>query len=75
MAAEKLLLHLAQREGKSIKFVHVPWRLAWASIKSLEALGLHPKFRSDSIISLVRQDPSPSFATEAKVGFSFRSLA
>jgi nucleoside-diphosphate-sugar epimerase len=70
-----LLLHLAQQEHKQIRFIRVPWHLVWASIKCLEALGLHPKFRSDSIISLVRQDPSPAFATEANVGFSFRSLA
>ncbi len=70
-----LLLYLAQREHKQIRFIRIPWRLAWASIKSLEALGLHPKFRSDSIFSLVHQDPLPAFATEAKVGFTFRSLA
>ena len=70
-----LLLYLAQQEHKQIRLIRVPWRLAWMSIKFLEALGLHPKFRSDSIISLVHQDPSPSFAAEANVGFSSRSLA
>src|SRR6185295_8177654 len=40
----------------------VPWRLAWAGVRSLEAAGVKTKFRSDSILSLVHQNPHPDFS-------------
>src|SRR6185295_14485753 len=44
------------------RLLPVPWRLAWAGVRSLEAAGVNTKFRSDSILSLVHQNPSPDFA-------------
>jgi nucleoside-diphosphate-sugar epimerase len=45
------------------RLLPVPWRLAWAGVRSLEAAGVHTRFRSDSILSLVHQDPNPDFST------------
>jgi len=45
------------------RLVPVPWRLAWAGVRSLEAAGVNTKFRSDSILSLVHQNPHPDFST------------
>jgi nucleoside-diphosphate-sugar epimerase len=70
-----LLLHIAKRENRSVRFVQVPWRFAWASLRCMELLGARLEFRSDSIISLVRQNPSPEFASEKELGFSLRRFS
>jgi hypothetical protein len=41
----------------------------------MELLGARLEFRSDSIISLVRQNPSPEFASEEELGFSLRRFS
>jgi hypothetical protein len=38
-----------------------PWQLVWAGIRTLETLGISIGLRSDSVISLMNQDPSPRF--------------
>jgi nucleoside-diphosphate-sugar epimerase len=39
--------------------VPIPWRLVWAPLRALEAVGLDPPFRSDSVLSLVSLDEQP----------------
>jgi len=60
--------------GKKPNFVSVPWRLAWAGVRVLESAGVNTKFRSDSILSLVHQNPSPDFAAVPD-GIVFRDFA
>jgi nucleoside-diphosphate-sugar epimerase len=60
--------------AKSARLVPVPWRLAWAGVRSLEAAGVNTKFRSDSILSLVHQNPKPDFSTVPE-GIVFRDFA
>ena len=50
----------------------VPWRLVWLALKSLELAGARPGFRSDSLISMVYQNPAPSFALLNSLGFPCR---
>jgi len=57
-----LILRIAIGQGKSVKLVEVPWRLIWAGLKTAEMLGLKPGFRSDSVVSLVHQNPAPEFS-------------
>jgi len=53
---------LAQhKDAGNPRLLPVPWRLAWAGVRSLEAAGVKTKFRSDSILSLVHQNPNPDF--------------
>ena len=60
-----LILRLAHEEGKTVKLIGVPWRLIYAALKTAENIRLKPGFRSDSVISLVHQDPAPQFAADA----------
>lgn len=39
--------------------VPVPWQAVWAPLRALEAAGLEPPFRSDSVVSLVSLDEHP----------------
>jgi nucleoside-diphosphate-sugar epimerase len=42
-----------------IRTVPVPWHAVWAPLRALEAAGLDPPFRSDSVLSLVSLDEQP----------------
>ena len=45
---------LAAREGRSPRFVRVPWQLVYWMLRSLEAAGASLSLRSDSVLGLVR---------------------
>jgi nucleoside-diphosphate-sugar epimerase len=62
-----LVLHLAEKEGKQVKLLEVPWRLIYCGLKTAETLGLKLNFRSDSVLSLVRQNKAPKFDAERPV--------
>ena len=68
----QLLQMLAQRQGRRPVFMPVPWRLIHAGLKTLEALRLPAPFRSDSLIGLVFQNPSPDFSLPEMPQISFR---
>jgi nucleoside-diphosphate-sugar epimerase len=66
-----LLRRLAARHGRTPIFIPIPWPLILAALKSIEALGLNPPFRSDSLLGFIFQNPSPDF-TQAHHLTSFR---
>lgn len=51
---------IARRNGKSRIMLPVAWQFAMAGLKSLEMIGIHPPFRSDSLTGLVHANPDPS---------------
>jgi nucleoside-diphosphate-sugar epimerase len=59
---KQLLARVAARHGRQPAFVPVPWRMIWAGLKTFEALGLKPPFRSDSLVGFVFQNPAPDFS-------------
>jgi nucleoside-diphosphate-sugar epimerase len=69
---KKLLLEIARAFGKKPKFIPLPWRLVWAGLKTAELCGLKLNFRSDSLVSLMNQNPSPDFSANAKSGLVCR---
>ncbi len=69
---KEILGRIAQTLGRRVTFVPVPWQFVWMALKSLEVVGARPAFRSDSLISMVYQDPSPSFALLEQLGFACR---
>ncbi len=68
----ELLLEIARGQGKKIRFFPVPWWLVWAGLKSAETCGLRLNFRSDSLISLMHQNPNPDFSPNAQAGLVCR---
>jgi len=72
---KKLLSAIASRQDKKIKFIPLPWRLIWLVIKSAEVCGLRLNFRSDSLVSLMYQNPAPDFSANAEVGLVCRPFA
>ena len=69
---KKLLLEIARGRKRKIKFIPLPWRLVWAGLKTAELCGLKLNFRSDSLVSLMYQNPSPDFSANAKAGLICR---
>jgi nucleoside-diphosphate-sugar epimerase len=71
---KKLLLEIARALEKKPKFIPLPWRFVWAGLKTAELCGLKLNFRSDSLVSLMYQNPSPDFSANAEVGLVCRSF-
>jgi len=67
----ELLRRIATRHGRKPIFIPIPWHLILAALKSMEALGLNPPFRSDSLKGFIFQNPAPSFALAHQIS-SFR---
>jgi nucleoside-diphosphate-sugar epimerase len=68
----QILEELARFRGKRVRFLPVPWRAAWAGLKAAESIGYPLRFRSDSLVSLMHQNPSPSFALQKQFSLAFR---
>jgi nucleoside-diphosphate-sugar epimerase len=68
-----LLRRLAARHGRTPFFFPVSWPLILAGLKSMEAVGLNPPFRSDSLTGFVFQNPRPNFDAAHKIT-SFRAF-
>lgn len=71
---KELLLEIARRFDKDIKFVPLPWRLVWMGLKAAELCGLRLNFRSDSLVSLMHQNQAPDFSTSIDYGLVCRPL-
>jgi nucleoside-diphosphate-sugar epimerase len=69
---KQLLLEIARRLDKKVTFVPLPWRMIWAGLKSAELCGLRLNFRSDSLVSLMHQNPRPDFGPNAAAGLICR---
>ena len=69
---KKLLLEIARGLDKKVKFIPLPWRLVWAGLKMAETCGVKLNFRSDSLVSLMHQNPAPDFSANAQAGLVCR---
>lgn len=52
-----LMTALAAEEGRHCHFVKIGWRPVYGFLRVAEYLGLHPPFRADSLVGLVRPAP------------------
>jgi nucleoside-diphosphate-sugar epimerase len=68
----ELVRVIAQAKGRRVFLVPVPWRWGWIALKSTELIGLHLPFGSDNLVSLMHQNPSPSFALQRELGITCR---
>jgi nucleoside-diphosphate-sugar epimerase len=70
-----LLCALSTKPGSRPRFIPLPWPAIWLGLKTAEKLGIAVPFRSDSVISLVRQNPRPDFSEASRIGITFREFA
>ena len=71
----ELLAELARRQGAHPRFMAVPWQPVWAGLRLAEIAHIPVPYRSDSVISLVYQDPHPDFASLRAAGIVARDFA
>jgi nucleoside-diphosphate-sugar epimerase len=71
---KRLLQEIARALDKKVTFIPLPWRLVWAGLKGAETLGLRLNFRSDSLVSLMYQNPRPDFAPNKAAGLHCREF-
>lgn len=64
----------AKRRGKETMLVPIPWRLVWFLLRMCETVRINPGFRSDSLISLMNQNPRPDFTILKKLGIPVRDF-
>jgi hypothetical protein len=46
---------------KKLKYLYIPWQLIWIGLKICELIGLKMRLKSDNLISLLNQNPTPNF--------------
>lgn len=68
----ELLSEIASGLGNEVFFFPVPWRLAWAGLRLGEMLRIPLDFRSDSLMSLIHQNPIPTFNSFELLGVRCR---
>jgi nucleoside-diphosphate-sugar epimerase len=77
---KELVREIARSADKKPMFIPLPWRAVWLALKSAELCGLKMNFRSDSLVSLMYQNPTPDFSPNPALGllcrpFNVQSLA
>ncbi len=72
MSLRALLRAFATEAGRSVAFLPVPWQAMWFGLRVLELVGSRSSFRSDSLVSLLNQNPDPDFAATRELGLQFR---
>jgi nucleoside-diphosphate-sugar epimerase len=70
-----LLVELARRQGGNPRFLPVPWQPVWAGLRLAEIAHLPVPYRSDSVVSLVYQDPKPDFDSLKALGIAAREFS
>lgn len=69
-----LLETLAAAQGHQGYFFPIPWKPCYFLLKAAESCGFRSRFRSDSLLSLMTQDPRPSFVEYHRLGLHFRDF-
>jgi nucleoside-diphosphate-sugar epimerase len=68
----QLLREIGHGLKRAPTLVPVPWRIVWAGLKTAELCGLRLQFRSDSLVSLMHQNPHPDFSGNVAAGLACR---
>ena len=63
---------IGARLGRRVTLLPTPWQAMWLALVAAENVGLRLRLRSDSLISLMNQDPSPNLNAEAALGVRCR---
>jgi len=67
-----LIKSIAMQKRRSVTLLPVPWPAVYLALKTAELAGIKLTFRSDSVLSLVYQNPAPDFTTAKRLGLQCR---
>jgi hypothetical protein len=68
----EIMVALARVRNRQVRFLPVPAGLIDLGLNLVESVGLRPRLRRDSLVSLLNPDPSPDFAPLTGLGIGFR---
>ena len=71
----ELVTALSKSQGRTPRLVSVPWRAVWLGLKTAELARLRLGYRSDSVLSLVYQDPHHDFSALKALGVTARDFS
>jgi nucleoside-diphosphate-sugar epimerase len=60
---------------RKLRFIPIPWPVIWAALRLAEAAGFRLNFKSDSVVSIVNQNPQPDFQPILACGVSMRPFS
>lgn len=69
-----LLKRVASIANRRVTFVPFEWRILFVTLRIAEALGLRSRFRSDSLLSMMKSNPTPDFSRTEKTQITFREF-
>ena len=59
---------------KTLRYIPIPWQLIWIGLKLCELAGVKMRLKSDNLISLLRQNPSPDFNPLRTLNIRYKTL-
>jgi nucleoside-diphosphate-sugar epimerase len=68
----EILSVLGVKRGRGPRFLPIPAGAIDAGLCLAESIGLRPRMRRDSLLSMLNPDPAPDFAPLARLGLGFR---
>lgn len=71
---KEILETIARARRKKPLLLPISWRFIWLALKACERTRLPFGFRSDSLVSLLNQNPDPDFESIPGLGFSCREF-
>lgn len=71
---KEMIREIARSEGRNPTFIPLPWRAVWLALRSAELGGLKLNFRSDSLVSLMYQNPAPDFSANSRLRLNCRAF-
>ena len=71
---QEILHEIGRKLGKKVTLAPIPWQAIWLGLKSAEAIKLPINMRSDSLVSLVYQNPTPDLNLRATLGVEPRAF-
>lgn len=69
----EILERMAKSLSRRVIFLPIPSFLPYIFLRFLEIIGIQPPFKSDSLISLMNQDPDPDFLECRNLKVKFRT--
>lgn len=62
-----ILQSLAREANHNITFIPVPWKIFYLAFRCAEFCHIKTRFRSDSVLSFIYQDPRPDFSHQERL--------
>lgn len=68
MSLDDVVREMTLEQGLKRRYlIPVPWWPVWMALRTLERIGIRTNLRSDSVVSLMNQDPAPPFRDLSKL--------